>query len=293
MPRIVFMLPVFICLILHLPALAEEDCKKAREIYSETGRLLKFEERKAGFKRAVELCPGYAEAYVNLADAYDNLNEFDDAEKYYNEAVKLGLVSTIPFIGLGEVYLKTGRYAAAEAAFTKGFAIDPESDRIRSGLRVARERIKSPHTYLAADRIKDCLLRDSEFQLMCMCPEDHYSFMKKWICIPTIRFASGSWALSADARRQLNEIGKVLNSPEAADRRALIIGHSDSLGSAEANGELSKQRAAEVLNYLSDNLNVAGGRLKQLFFGPDHPRADNSTPKGRAANRRVEIVIQD
>ena len=75
----------------------------------------------------------------------------------------------------------------------------------------------------------------------------------------------------------------------------VIAGHADSTGSAELNRELSSKRANSVLNYL---MNTGGGRLEsyaQYFsasgYGATRPVADNSTPEGRARNRRIEISI--
>ena len=69
-----------------------------------------------------------------------------------------------------------------------------------------------------------------------------------------------------------------------------VYGHADSTGSDAYNQQLSERRALSVSNYLAAQ-GVAPARLKAIGFGESSPIADNSTEYGRAANRRVEIVI--
>jgi outer membrane protein OmpA-like peptidoglycan-associated protein len=69
-----------------------------------------------------------------------------------------------------------------------------------------------------------------------------------------------------------------------------IAGHTDSTGSHAYNMKLSEQRAQSVKSYLAGR-GVPAQRMQTIGAGPDHPVADNSTPQGRAENRRVEITI--
>jgi outer membrane protein OmpA-like peptidoglycan-associated protein len=69
-----------------------------------------------------------------------------------------------------------------------------------------------------------------------------------------------------------------------------VIGHTDSTGSAAYNQGLSERRAQAVTNVLV-NSGVPAWRIQSLGRGFNQPVASNDTPQGRAANRRVEIVI--
>jgi len=69
-----------------------------------------------------------------------------------------------------------------------------------------------------------------------------------------------------------------------------IQGHTDSTGSAGINRKLSAARAESVKRYLMDK-KIAKGRMTAKGYGPDVPIADNGTPEGRDANRRVEFKI--
>jgi len=69
-----------------------------------------------------------------------------------------------------------------------------------------------------------------------------------------------------------------------------VEGHTDAVGSLEANQRLSEQRADTVRNYLVDQ-GVTGTRISSIGYGETRPKATNDTPEGRQLNRRVEIHV--
>lgn len=73
--------------------------------------------------------------------------------------------------------------------------------------------------------------------------------------------------------------------------RLEISGHTDSVGSREANLSLSEQRADAVKAYLVEH-GVDDARLETRGAGPDEPVADNKTNAGRSENRRIEFKLQ-
>ncbi|MFN4143858.1 OmpA family protein, partial [Aestuariivirga sp.] len=86
----------------------------------------------------------------------------------------------------------------------------------------------------------------------------------------------------------LDSVALVLN--EFNQTLVDVTGHTDSTGTPAHNQDLSERRAGAVAEYL-----VAQGnnpkRFQVLGMGQDDPVASNSTPEGRAQNRRVEIRI--
>jgi outer membrane protein OmpA-like peptidoglycan-associated protein len=72
---------------------------------------------------------------------------------------------------------------------------------------------------------------------------------------------------------------------------ALIEGHTDNAGPDEINLELSKARADAVMQALTER-GVAAERLTAEGAGEARPNAPNTTPAGRAQNRRVEVYVQ-
>jgi outer membrane protein OmpA-like peptidoglycan-associated protein/predicted nuclease with TOPRIM domain len=87
-------------------------------------------------------------------------------------------------------------------------------------------------------------------------------------------------------------LAKVADLIEMYDnRQVLIIGHSDALGDAARNTQLSERRAERVKQIFVDQFELAADRLSTEGMGDARPIASNSTPEGRRANRRVEVVI--
>ena len=106
-------------------------------------------------------------------------------------------------------------------------------------------------------------------------------------------FDSGRADIKSDAVPVLNKIGVLLT--KYADSDIEIEGHTDSVplngGRYENNDVLSSYRALAVFDYLKDNAALDPGIVKHSGRGEYMPIADNTTPEGRAKNRRVEIKI--
>lgn len=74
--------------------------------------------------------------------------------------------------------------------------------------------------------------------------------------------------------------------------KLLIEGHTDSVGNADHNLDLSKRRAEAVKAVLVSQFSVDASRLTTSGLGATKPIDSNDTPQGRAQNRRVEFVKQ-
>lgn len=72
----------------------------------------------------------------------------------------------------------------------------------------------------------------------------------------------------------------------------VVAGHTDAVGSAEANQTLSQSRADTVVQYLSEQAGFDADLLTAEAWGQTRPIASNETTKGRAQNRRVEITLR-
>lgn len=104
-----------------------------------------------------------------------------------------------------------------------------------------------------------------------------------------IQFDFGSAELREDSEPVIEEIADALRAHP--DWRLRVEGHTDAIGDAAANLELSRRRTAAVREELLRRLGPAvADRLDAVGFGEARPRADNETLEGRAANRRVELV---
>jgi OOP family OmpA-OmpF porin len=103
-----------------------------------------------------------------------------------------------------------------------------------------------------------------------------------------IYFDSGSDRIRPESTPTLKEIAQMLK--EHPDLKLTIEGHTDNVGSAQANHELSHKRAAAVKAYLVTTQGIDESRLTSTGFGDKKPVAKNDTPEGRQQNRRVELV---
>jgi OmpA-OmpF porin, OOP family len=95
-------------------------------------------------------------------------------------------------------------------------------------------------------------------------------------------------AVKAESYGALNDIAKVLKDNPTV--KIKIIGHTDSDGKPEANLSLSKKRAESVKNSLVSVFGIDGSRIETDGKGQTEPIEDNSTPQGKATNRRVEFI---
>jgi outer membrane protein OmpA-like peptidoglycan-associated protein len=103
-----------------------------------------------------------------------------------------------------------------------------------------------------------------------------------------ILFDFDSSNLKAAAKDNVKTLAASLNEYPGTDIK--IVGHTDNKGAASYNMSLSERRAAAVKAYAVAQ-GVPSARLTTLGKGFNEPIADNTTEAGRAANRRVEIVI--
>jgi outer membrane protein OmpA-like peptidoglycan-associated protein len=76
-----------------------------------------------------------------------------------------------------------------------------------------------------------------------------------------------------------------------AEPQVTIEGHTDSTGSSEFNDHLSQQRAESVRQYLLANNVVREDQVVAAGFGASRPLAPNTTAQGRAANRRIDVIL--
>ena len=106
-----------------------------------------------------------------------------------------------------------------------------------------------------------------------------------------VLFATGKSELLPVARQRLNEVAEALKSQDVK-KKIIVEGHTDAVGSDESNQRLSQQRAEAVRRYLISQ-GVSAERLQAVGKGEKEPVADDTSPEGRANNRRVEIIVPD
>ena len=107
-------------------------------------------------------------------------------------------------------------------------------------------------------------------------------------------FKSGNWTITKEGEKAVDALGEVLASnPEIKIR---IEGHTDNLpykskGEIKNNWDLSTKRATSIVDILRKNQNIKLANISAVGKGEYNPIGDNNTKKGRAKNRRIEIIL--
>ena len=103
-----------------------------------------------------------------------------------------------------------------------------------------------------------------------------------------IEFAFDKFEINFLADKTLQEVHQLLlKNPE---KKLLIAGHTDNIGTSNYNRWLSFMRSMSAFNWFNDR-GISGERMRITYFGEHKPIDDNAFDSGRARNRRVELVL--
>jgi outer membrane protein OmpA-like peptidoglycan-associated protein len=110
------------------------------------------------------------------------------------------------------------------------------------------------------------------------------------VVLNNIFFETGKATLTQESYIELSKAVALLNT-----NKKMVVevgGHTDNVGSDEANMKLSHERARSVRDFLVKS-GIEAERLEAKGYGETQPVADNDTEEGRKANRRTEFVVLD
>ena len=114
--------------------------------------------------------------------------------------------------------------------------------------------------------------------------------------VEKILFDSGQADIKPAGLKVLKRVGDILKDVE--DKEIRVEGHSDNIPISArlqekfpSNWELSTARATNVVHFLQDEIKIPGELLSACGYSQYAPVADNDSPKGRALNRRIQIVL--
>jgi OOP family OmpA-OmpF porin len=110
------------------------------------------------------------------------------------------------------------------------------------------------------------------------------------VAIYGIYFDSGKTEIKPESDQAIEQISKLLLNDTSL--KLYVVGHTDNVGTIEANMKLSKDRADAVVNSLITKYGIPAIRLKAYGVASLSPVASNDTEEGKAKNRRVELVKQ-
>ena len=197
-----------------------------------------------------------------IADAVDTANEGD------TNITTTDATDAVDAANEGETNITTTDAVDVASEDDTNIATTEDSDAIGEPSDQADDKIKTSLSASPADALKNAF---NDLPSM------------------DILFESSSDILTIESLDVLDSIADVLvNHPDIPIR---IEGHTDASGTKQDNLILSQLRANSVRDYLVDR-GVSIYRLKAYGFGEGVPISDNSTPDGRADNRRIEFNVQ-
>ena len=152
------------------------------------------------------------------------------------------------------------------------------------------EEAKLVESEKLAERIEEAI---EESQMEDMIQLDFTSQYVQLTLKGAILFDSGSASLKEDAMPIIERVALILE--RYAESEIEIEGHTDNVPIHTSrfanNSELSSARALSMFDYLVEHTTLEPAQIKHSGRGEYLPIADNSTPEGRAKNRRIEIKI--
>ena len=244
----------------------------------------------------------------DISDNTSGITEFIDWETYAGIYVPLGARRTVsapvpvvaPIVaefrdddgdGVANEFDSCPNTAAGEPVDSLGCELDSDSD------GVPDNRDRCPYTAAGvAVGIDGCALDsdgDGVLNAVDQCPNTPAGQAVDSNGCPlaeviVIYFNTDSSALSAASKAKLDRISRQLLERNYVV--ALLGGHADSRASDAYNDRLAKRRANSVKAYLVAR-GILDSNLTARSFGEKQPVGDNSSPAGRALNRRVEIKL--
>ncbi len=106
--------------------------------------------------------------------------------------------------------------------------------------------------------------------------------------VEVTNFAFDSAELSKDSKKVIDQLISEIKDPDT--EKVTVVGHADSIGTKTYNKDLSERRASAVEDYL-EKRGITSVPMDKRGLGETDPVANNDTAKGRAENRRVEIIV--
>lgn len=164
--------------------------------------------------------------------------------------------------------------------------VDTESDALEEF-----EEQKTAQAEQLAEKIEEAVTENKEFD-----SEIEVDFTSQYVSLNlngAFLFDSGNADIKEEAKPLLDRVGMILVRYSTSTIE--IEGHTDNVpihnSKFENNDVLSSMRALSVFQYFMDTTALDPSKIKHSGRGEYNPVADNTTPEGRAKNRRVEIKI--
>ena len=242
-----------------------------------------YDKLKADYDKLQANCAATDKSLKTLQSSYNAL------EKDSNEALTANINKNREL--LAQLEAKEKAMAAEQARLNK----------LKADLDASSKRLSELEAYIAAKdasmkKLKETLLKSLKaFDGKGLTV--HEKDGKVYVSMENkLLFQTGSWAVNAEGKTAVVEVGKVL--AQNPDLSVLIEGHTDDDkitgnlgGGIENNWDLSTKRATAIVNILSENKGINKQNLTAAGRGEFAPLMSNDTPEGKSKNRRIEIIL--
>ncbi|MFN3454015.1 MAG: OmpA family protein [Pseudobdellovibrio sp.] len=111
----------------------------------------------------------------------------------------------------------------------------------------------------------------------------------KVVTLKGVNFIFNTTTLVKPSKAKLEKAIKVLSGMNI--KEIIVAGHTDNIGSAEYNRDLSERRAAAIAKILVQRLGLSSSQVKSVGYGLERPLVPNVDDNSRLENRRVELLI--
>lgn len=232
-------------------------------------------------------------ASMASGDLFDARQALDDAERAFRDG-KSDEAQNLAYIAHRKAITARARAEAARAVEVKRAAVD-DFQRFRdmqaAAAREQLERAKEARSTAEAAAEAERQAREATKAKVEAIEGVQARPSDKGLVLTIsggVLFPSGKSELLPSAKERLSEVARALASDE---RTLLVVGHTDTQGSPESNERLSEARADAVRAFLVGE-GIDEDRVRSEGMGEALPVAENTTPAGRANNRRVEIILE-
>jgi outer membrane protein OmpA-like peptidoglycan-associated protein len=277
------------------------DCKVLYEGIRKERVLMK---KKALVAVALKACPNdpaiiYQDGYV-----FERLRKYGDALVKYRKAIALDPNYAKAYFSIGDIEALQNNYSEAVDAYTEGLRHEPGNERARGSLKVAQAKkrgaaagkehvapVVAPPVFVA--KVSPVLAKKKVDV-----PKTSVAVATKFAVAPitrlNVQFNQKSATLSQDAQDVLSVVvGQAMNRKDMRGNSFEVGGHTDNLGDAGKNYDISKKRAINVKKYLTKEFAINSSRLKLAYHGQKKSKVRNNSPANRALNRRVDFTAID
>jgi outer membrane protein OmpA-like peptidoglycan-associated protein len=225
-------------------------------------------------------------ASVELKDAGDALQRANLASSRNDNAAT---VDHLSYLARQKVAIaeEAARQKSAEQQVTDANAV---RDRIQLDARTKEADAAKQSVVVAQNQTREAELRNSQLEAQIKELNAKPTARGYVITFGDVLFGTNQSTLKAGGTRNIEKLVTFLNL--YPQRRVLIEGFTDSIGSEASNQKLSERRSNAVRTALID-AGISRNRIDTRGYGEEYPVAGNESASGRQLNRRVEIVLSD